>query len=201
MTNNLRSAWEGFLSNVPVPCLWVTAHLFPLNNQMVNASAYPALTELLGCTRRSASADTNADAYRRFLQKTLTPLNRKILKSRDASSAFAFRGVLERNGDDRDGSRLHYHFFLWHPGGLFATDPTALIRTRDCLNELWLSRVPVRRSERFKPFEALIVSNQGDLSAIADYELKRNTFRDAYELFDDWRTSAQERGALPERPK
>jgi hypothetical protein len=184
----LKSAWEDFLSAVPLPCLWVTAHVFPLHQSMLDASR-PALRELMDCINSSGSADAKADAYRRFLQKTLTPLNRKILKSRDASSAFAFRGALERNTDDLDGSRLHYHFFLWEPGGLFTADPTALSRTRNCLNDLWLDRVPVRPSKRFSPIDIQIVSDHAALSRIPAYEVKKNSFRDAYELFDNWRTS------------
>jgi hypothetical protein len=185
----LRSAWQEFLHDVPLPALWVSAHIGPIRGS--TGILNPALRELITYVGSAAPSDAKAAQYRTFLQKTLTPLNRKILKSRDASRAFGFRGVLERNTDDANGSRLHYHFLLWEPNGLFAADPSALTKTADCLRDLWWSKVPVPRSRGFEPIDIQIVTDREVLSRIVRYEMKHNPLTDAYELFDDWSTSLQ----------
>jgi len=136
------------------------------------------------------SKDAKANAYRTHLQKVLTKLNRKILKSRDSTRTFRFLGSLERNSLDLDGTTLHYHFFLWEPNGLFNDDSLALEKTAEILKFLWLTKVNNKETDRYKPIDIQVVLDCENAIRVAGYTNKSNPLITSYELFDDWSTSS-----------
>ena len=114
-TIELRNAWSEFLSNVPLPALWVSAQV----HGSTPKRRFQPLHELRMNVARSHARDTKALHYRTFLQKFLTRVNKKALRSKKWSKTFSFRGVVEPNCSDATGSQLHYHFLLWEPNGRF----------------------------------------------------------------------------------
>jgi hypothetical protein len=177
--------WNKFLASVPVPSLWVTAHVDLSPSRHHNAALDHLRTDLLG----SHSEDVIANLYRVFLQKVLTPLNRKILKSRTSSNTFRFLGSLERNGSDLTHKALHYHFFLWDAHGLFLSDPDSMQHTARTFESIWLRKVNSKVSVRYKPIDIQFVRTREDAIRVASYMNKANPFVKSYELFDDWSTS------------
>jgi len=180
-----KLAWNGLLASVPVPALWITAHVDLSATRPSNAALDDLQAGLMNCN----SSDSIADLYRIFLQKFLTPLNRKILKSRSQQNTFRFLGSLERNTNDPTGKQLHYHFFLWDPSRLFLTDHTAMQRTADLLKDLWLKKVNDKISARYKPIDIQFVYSPEDTFRLCSYMNKANHLTQSYELFDDWSTS------------
>jgi hypothetical protein len=186
----LRDGWEQFLSNAPTPCLWVTAHVMGWRRE----GSSRLLNELRANVQAASTRDLKANCYRIFLQKCLTPINRRVLKSRSWSDALHFRGKLECNADDEDGSSLHFHYFLWAPTGRFSTKPELLQTTMSCLTDRWLNEVEVPVSKRFRPIDIQIVGAQKDVEEYGGYQVKHNRpvhgyGNDSYDLFDDWTSS------------
>jgi len=190
-TIELINAWSEFLSNVPVPALWVTAHV----QGSTPKKRFQPLHELRINIAKSHARDTKALHYRTFLQKFLTRVNKKALKSKTWSKAFAFRGVVEPNCSDTTGSQLHFHFLLWEPGGRFACEPELMNETARCLTELWVALVNAADTKHSKPIDIEIVTNKDQAKRIADYEHKRKCLSESCELFDDWSMSIK----LPEQ--
>ena len=183
----LRLAWNHFIGSVPLPALWITAHLDFVNYRSSCLSVYNLRRNLA----RSMSSDTKAHEYRVFLQKFITPINRKILKSRSVNHTFHFRGCLERNADDPNGSQLHFHFFLWEPRGLFQRDPSQMQLTADLFDSLWHQKVNDLHSDRYTPIDIQPVFTRQDAINVSGYMLKSDKLNQSYELFDDWSSSTQ----------
>jgi hypothetical protein len=184
-TIELRNAWSEFLANVPLPALWVSANV----HGSTPTRRFQPLHELRMNIARSHARDTKAMHYRIFLQKFLTRLNKKALKSKKWSKTFSFRGVVERNCSDTTGSQLHYHFLLWEPNGRFANDSDLMTKTAEHLKVLWNELVNNAESEHSKPIDIQIVTSRERAKGIADYEIKAKRLSESYELFDDWSSS------------
>jgi hypothetical protein len=180
-----RTGWDAFIANVPLPALWVTAHV----DFSLSRTSNDALEQLKMDLKTCQSKDAIANAYRTFLQKILTRLNRKILKSRNPTTTFRFLGSLERNSLDLGGRDLHYHFFLWDPTDRSIEDSLGLKRTAETLRSLWLTKVNNKVTERYKPIEIQVVLNRKNAVRVAEYTNKTNPLVTSYELFDDWATS------------
>src|SRR6266436_597793 len=71
-----RKGWESFLAQVPLPCLWVTAHVDP----SISRTQYGALEKLKQDLRQLRTTDSIANAYREFLQKFLIKMNWIVLR-------------------------------------------------------------------------------------------------------------------------
>lgn len=183
----IRSAWKEFIASVPLPALWITAHIDFATSHCSSAAVHSLKKNLILCR----STDAIANQYRVFLQKFITPLNRKILKSRSADKTFSFRGCLERNTDNANGAELHFHFFLWESSGLFLRDDSRMDETADIFDSLWHSKVNDLHSHRYKPTEITPVCTYADAINVSGYTLKSDTLNDSYELFDDWSSSAK----------
>ena len=168
-----------------MPVLWVTAHV----DLSSSRPRYVALDQLDFDLKVSHSPDSIAAAYRVFLQKVVTRLNRKILKSRDSANTFRFLGSLERGAADYDGRDLHFHFFLWEPTGLFLLNNLALPATAWTLQSLWHQMVNNKETARCKPVDIQIVLTPEDAQRVAQYTNKTSHHVESYELFDDWSTS------------
>jgi len=180
-----RTSWDTFLALVPLPALWVTAHV----DLSLSRPSNDALEQLKMDLKTCQSKDAMANAYRTFLQKILTRLNRKILKSRSPTTTFRFLGSLERNSLDLGGRDLHYHFFLWDPTDRSIEDALVLKRTAETLKSLWLIKVNNKETERYKPIDIQIVVDRENAVRVAGYSNKANPLVSSYELFDDWATS------------
>ena len=181
-----RRGWDAFIANVPLPALWVTSHV----NLSLSRASNDALEQLKMDLKTSRSKDSIANTYRIFLQKLLTKLNRKILKSRNPTTTFRFLGSLERNACDTKGKDLHYHFFLWEPKGLFVQDPLTLVTTAETLQSLWLQKVNAKETDRYKPIDIQVVLDRDNAIRVAGYTNKSNPLITSYELFDDWSQSS-----------
>ncbi len=182
-----RTGWDAFIANVPLPALWVTAHVDLSPSRPSNEALEQLKMDLAG----SRSKDSIADSYRSFLQKLITKLNRKILKSRVSTRTFRFLGSSERSPCGLNSKELHYHFFLWDPANLFVHDPMALDRTAKTLKSLWLEKINSKETARYKPIDIQIIRDREDAVRVAAYTNKSNPFVTSYELFDDWSTSRQ----------
>ena len=181
--SRIRSAWIDFIAMVPLPALWITAHL---DFTTRSAATVDCLKNNLTLCR---SRDAIATQYRVFLQKFITPLNRIILKSRSPYKTFSFRGCLEPNTSDFKGTQLHFHFFLWEPSGLFLRNQSQMLMTADSFDWRWHQKVNDIHSDRYKPIVIKPVFTHADAIAVSRYTLKRDTFDQSYELFDDWSSS------------
>ena len=182
-TQQIRTAWDTFVASVPLPALWVTAHVD------LSRTDYGALTELKRQLASCSSVDAEANQYRIFLQKFLIKLNWKMLHSKTHEKCFSFRGSLECNAGDSSGNALHYHFYLWDPNGSFARDPSFLNTTRQTLLNLWCKHVNARDTERYKPIDIQIVPDRVNAKHIAQYTNKAVFAPNSFKLFDDWTTS------------
>jgi hypothetical protein len=184
-TLRARAGWNTFLGSVPLPSLWVTAHV----DLSRSRTTYGALEALQIDLRQCQSTDSSANSYRVFLQKFLTKLNWRLLQSKSHTRCFSFRGSLERNVNDQHGTELHYHFFLSAPNELFVDDPTLLDATARELRTLWLQKVNSTVSERHNPIHIQVIRAREDASRVAGYMNKDNPLVKSYELVDDWSTS------------
>lgn len=178
----LRAGWGDFIASVPMPALWVTAHV----DLSTSRSGYAALDHFRRSLHQCRSRDSRANQYRIFLQKVITQLNRKILRSRSHERTFSFRGCLETNGGETSDTNLHFHFFLWDPAGFFARDHSMMDDTTAALESLWLNKVNRLATSRYKPIDIKPVLQRDDATNCARYLLKNNCFTASYELFDDW---------------
>lgn len=179
---SLRHSWIDFMATVPMPALWVSGHILEIGVPS------PLVRELRANISISRTQDSKAIGYRTFLQKLLTPLNRKILRSRSYRNALAFRGIVERNPCDIDGSQLHFHFFLWERHGRFQSDVDLMNRTASSLTNLWYSKVNPISTRLYQPIDIQVITDPEVLQRVAFYELKANPLTESYELFDDWRS-------------
>jgi hypothetical protein len=177
-----RTGWKQFRSHVPLPCLWVSAHV----DQTISRSKNAALEKLSKDLWHYGTADNIADAYREFLQKLLIRLNQKLLRFKSTGFCFRFRGTLERDLNDQVGRNLHYHFALWAPNNLFSTDPSLLQATADQCVSLWHQKVNDQETDHYKPIHIDIINTKQDSNHIASYEAKANSVTQAYEIFEDW---------------
>jgi len=180
-----RTGWDSLVANVPLPALWVTAHVDLSLSRPDNAALEQLKMDLKTCQ----STDSIANAYRTFLQKIITKLNRKALKSREATRTFRFLGSLERNSLDADGRHLHYHFFLWDPNNSSAQPSPASADIAETLKSLWLQRANDKQSGRYRPIDIEVVHDRENAVRVSGYTNKANPFVTSYELFDDWSTS------------
>jgi hypothetical protein len=212
--------WADYISNVPLPALWVTAHVdlslaylktnetkrikasvleqFPKDNltRQNRDAALELVTRQIQRMRRVRAMrdalsvckceETKAAQYRIELQKIITQVNRKVLKSRSADRTFSFRGCLGVNSDRRN---LHYHFLLWEPTGLFSREPHTMVTTQNALTTLWLDKVNNTSSNRYKPIHVEPVFNQIGAQNLASYMVRDDSFITSYEIFDDWSQS------------
>ncbi len=190
-----RKSWDTFLGSVPVPALWVSAHV----DVSQARPAYAALNQLIEIDLKvSRSRDSIATAYRVFLQKLITQLNRKILRSRTSTNTFRFLGSLECSSVDVVGHPPHFHFFLWEPAGLFIQDPLALPTTASTLKSLWHQKVNNKESARCKPIDIQTIWTPEDAQRVAMYTNKSNRHFTSYELFDDWSSSIRATASAPD---
>jgi hypothetical protein len=180
-----RKGWEVFLAQVPLPCLWVSAHVDPA----ISRTQYGALEKLKQDLWQCKTTDTIANAYREFLQKLLIKLNWIVLRSKTADNCFHFRGTVERDRADVVGRDLHYHFAIWAPNNLFITDPRSFDLASSTLQTLWHRLVNDQETINYKPIHIDVIRTKKDAEHIAGYENKANSLRTSYELFDDWSTS------------
>ena len=180
-----RTIWDTFIGSVPIPALWVSAHIDLSTSRPSNDALEQLKMDLKTCQSKDAFANT----YRTFLQKLVTKLNRKILRSRDSTKTFRFLGSLERNSFDLNGTSLHYHFFLWDPTKRPIEDSLALQKTAETLKALWLIKVNNKETERYKPIDIQFVLDRENAVRVAGYTNKANPLVTSYELFDDWATS------------
>jgi hypothetical protein len=199
----LREGWEQFNASVPLPALFVSAHIDmwltqkPDKDQLgenrysnqPKQKPIDAISQLRRPNVICRSLDDRVNEHRIFLQKLITRLNRTILKSRSADKTFSFRGTVERNINDTDGSKLHFHFFLWGPDDFFLCDPAAITTTSAALSALWITKVNNLGTSNYKPIDIQTVTNRDDATRIARYMHKDNPMTMSYELFDDWSTS------------
>lgn len=218
----ITNGWTQFISALPLPALWVTAHIDlsirPTSPRTINQLKHFVL-EKYSPSERNASRNYLTEYLRQQIQlserircinnalhECLTPETRadqyrlelhKILVQLN-------RKILKYRrtgktfsfrgslGMNADRRNLHYHFFLWAPDQMFFHDQQQMDNAANTLETIWLTKVNNIATTRYKPIHIEPVFAKSDATACSEYMLRENDFTESYELFDDWSLSHHE---------
>lgn len=211
--------WSQFISTMPLPALWVTAHIdlsIPPTSQKTLRQLKEAILEKNPQSERQSNRAYLQEYIRQQIQmperircikdalhECLTPESRADQYRLELHKIIVQlnRKILKYRstgntfsfrgslGLNADRRNCHYHFFLWAPDQLFSRDPGQMINAAKTLESLWLTKLNNRITTRYKPIHIEPISSRINADACTEYMLRENDCTESYELFDDWSQS------------
>jgi hypothetical protein len=218
----VTNGWTQFISCLPLPALWVTAHIdlaIPPTSPRTLKVLKQVILEKYSPSERSANRSHMTEYLRQQIQ-----LSERVRRINDAlqeclspeTRADQYRLELHKIlvqlnrkilkyrstgktfsfrgslGLNANRRNLHYHFFLWAPDHLFSHDQQQMDNTARTLETLWLTKVNNIATARYKPIHIEPLYSRGNAIGCSEYMLRDSDFTESYELFDDWSLSHHE---------
>jgi hypothetical protein len=211
--------WGQFLSSIPTPALWVTAHVDLSLSWLKRTELKTVKASLLETFPEGISKAKDRKAALEILKKQ-TKLTHRVKAMKDVlntcrseeTKAAQYRIELQklmtqlnrtvlksRSAEAAFAFRgclgvnsdrhLHYHYFLWEPSGLFAREPVVMVATQNALRNLWLDKMNNTRSQNFHPIYIEPILQPIGIETASRYMIRSDLFTASYEIFDDWSQS------------
>jgi len=215
----VTNGWTQFISSLPLPVLWVTAHIdlsIPPTSPKTARELKQSILKKYPPSERNANRNYLKEYLRQQIQMSerircinnalhdcLTPETRADQYRLELHKIIVQlnRKILKYRstgktfsfrgslGLNEDRRNCHYHFFLWEPDNLFFHDRAQMDKTAQILETLWLTKLNNRVSKHYDPIYVEPLFSKRSAIACADYMLRDNDFTESYELFDDWSLS------------